>query len=1055
MAIRIALHHSTSYRYDRAVTLSPHVVRLRPAPHCRTAVSSYSLTVLPRDHFLNWQQDPQGNHVARLVFPKPTRELSLTVDLVADLVAINPFDFFLEPQAERFPFAYETWQAAELSPYRAPVPAGPRFEAFAAEIAAAHLAGGEQAGPRTIDMLVAINGAVKQRVGYVIRMEPGVQSPEETLDRGTGSCRDSAWLLVALARRLGLAARFCSGYLVQLAPDVRPLDGPPGAATDFTDLHAWTEVYLPGAGWIGLDPTSGLLAAEGHIPLAATPEPFSAAPVSGGVEPCQTEFSVTMRVERLAGAPRTTKPFTEEAWARIERLGEDVDAALAAGDVRLTSGGEPTYVSLDDFDSPQWNTAALGDEKRRQALSLARRLLERLGPGGVLLEEQGKWYPGEVLPRWAFEIVWRNDGAAIWRQRDLIADGLVPDGKAAEISARFAARLAVALGLDPAAVMAAHEHPFGDAAVSPHSADAHRDGPPVAWVLPLLRHRQPSTVPSTAATCRWRTSSWPVADGRVWLMPGDSPAGLRLPMASLPWPDERGLREGTSIVRTALVVEVREDRLHVFVPPLDAAGVDAGDAVDDWLDLLASIERSVADERVAVSLEGYPPPSDPRLSRLHVTPDPGVIEVNVPPVRTWRELVTLRETLDHEAQALRLCAEKFEIDGLHVGTGGGDHLVLGGATPADSPFLRRPDLLAGMVAYWNNHPSLSYLFAGRFIGPTSQAPRVDEARHESLYELEIAMQELAAAGPRPQPWLVDRALRHLLVDVTGNTHRAEFCIDKLYSPDTASGRRGLVELRGFEMAPHVRMGLLAQLVVRGLIAMLWRNPYRGELVRWGTALHDRFLLPTFLMKDFLDVVDDLRAAGFAFEPGWFDVFREFRFPKLGEVSRDGIRLELRSALEPWHVLGEQPVGGATSRLVDSSLHRVEVLVSGLSQPRHVVACNGRRVPLAPTGVSGQFVAGVRFRAWRPPECLHPTIPVHAPLVFDIVDLWSGRSIGGCTWHVSHPGGRSYETRPVNALESESRRVSRFFASGHTPGPLDVPPEEVNPAYPFTLDLRRR
>ena len=1059
MAIRIALVHRTSYRYERPVTLSPHVVRLRPAPHCRTPIVSYSLAVRPRDHFLNWQQDPQGNHVARLVFPKPTREFALEVDLVADLVAINPFDFFLEPVAERFPFEYETWQAAELAPYRAVVPGGPLLDAFAAEIAAAHAGGGDR--PRTIDFLVAVNTAVNRRVRYVIRMEPGVQAPEETLALGSGSCRDSAWLLAAVGRRLGLATRFCSGYLVQLVPDIAPLEGPAGPASDFTDLHAWAEVYLPGAGWVGLDPTSGLFAAEGHIPLAATPDPASAAPLTGGVDSCRTEFSVEMRVERLAQSPRTTKPFSDDAWARIDALGRHVDAELAAGDVRLTSGGEPTYVSIDDFDSPQWNTAAVGPEKWRQAGILARRLLDGMAAGGVLLEEQGKWYPGEVLPRWALDLVWRRDGVPIWQRRDLLA-GEPEEGPVAParpgLSGSFARRLAGALAVDPDAVMPAHEHPFGDPAISPTAADLHRIGPPVAHVMPLVRFRRPGApAAGTPAECRWRTSGWPLPDGRVFLMPGTSPAGLRLPMASLPWPDERGLREGTSIVRTALVVEVRDGRLHVFMPPLDAAdGNDvAGQAGDDWLALVAAIERVADAENVAVALEGYPPPSDPRLVRLHVTPDPGVIEVNVPPTGTWDDLVRLREDLDREARAARLCAEKFEIDGLHVGTGGGDHLVLGGPVPADSPFLRRPDLLASMVSYWNNHPSLSYLFAGRFIGPTSQAPRVDEARHESLYELEIAMQQLAAAGPRPAPWLVDRVFRHLLVDLTGNTHRAEFCIDKLYSPDTASGRRGLVELRGFEMAPHVRMGLLAQLVVRALVAWMWRTPYRTELVRWGTALHDRFMLPTFVMGDFHDVVADLRDAGFAFEPAWFDVFREFRFPRIGELAHEGLRLELRAALEPWHVLGEQPVGPATSRLVDSSLQRVEVLVSGLVHPRYAVACNGRGVPLAPTGLPGQYVAGVRYRGWQPPECLHPTIPVHAPLVFDVVDLWSGRSVAGCTWHVSHPGGRSYDTRPVNALESESRRVSRFFASGHTPGPLEPPPEETNPAYPFTLDLRRR
>ena len=1049
MSTRIALYHRTVYRFDRDVRLGPHSIRLRPAPHCRTRVASYSLRVEPEGHFLNWQQDPHGNHVARVVFPEQTRELVLEVDLIADLVAINAFDFFLEPEVEKLPFAYEPALAASLAPCLVLPPGGPLVDEFVE----AFRRGLPPSGARTVDALVAVNRAVYDRVRYLIRMEPGVQDPEATLALGSGSCRDSAWLLVAVLRRLGLAARFCSGYLVQLAADVKPLDGPPGPTRDFTDLHAWAEVFLPGAGWVGFDPTSGLLAAEGHLPLAATPDPAGAAPVTGGVDPCASDFEVEMRVSRLAESPRTTRPFGEPQWERILAVGEQVDAALVAGDVRLTCGGEPTYVSIDDFDSPEWNVAALGADKRARAGELARRLLDRLAPGGVLLESQGKWYPGEPLPRWSLDLVWRDDGRPIWRHRGLIApephvaSGI--EGTDRGVARGVLRRLAETLGIDPTLVMEAHELPSSDPLAAPVP-----DAGPVAHVLPLMRFRGPGA-------SRWRSSRWPMPPGGVPLVPGDSPAGLRLPMASLPWPDEQGLRDGTSIVRTALVTEARGGRLHVFMPPLETVAEESRDpavvdpAGDDWLDLVTAIERVAEELDVPVVLEGYPPPHDRRFRRLHVTPDPGVIEVNVPPAATWRELVQLRETLDEEARATRLGAEKFEIDGLHTGTGGGDHIVLGGPTPADSPFLRRPRLLGGLVAYFNNHPALSYLFAGRFIGPTSQAPRIDEARHESLYELEIALQELAAAGGDVPPWFVDRVFRHLLTDLSGNTHRAEFCIDKLYSPDTAGGRRGLVELRGFEMAPHVRMGLLAQLVVRSLVAWLWREPRPARLVRWGTSLHDRFLLPHFLMEDFGVVIDDLRTAGFAFEREWFECFAEFRFPRLGEVTHDGVRLELRSALEPWHVLGEQPLGGAMSRAVDSSLERVQVLAAGLVPGRHLIACNGRRVPLVATGRPGEFVAGVRFRAWQPPNCLHPMIPVHSPLVFDVLDTWSGRSVGGCTWHVVHPGGRAFETRPVNVLEAESRRVSRFFATGHTPGPCAAPVEEANPEYPCTLDLRRQ
>jgi uncharacterized protein (DUF2126 family)/transglutaminase-like putative cysteine protease len=1049
MSIRVALHHRTAYRFDRDVSLGPHVVRLKPASHSRTRITSYSFAAAPKEHFLNWQQDPQGNHIARLVFPKKTRELVLTVDLVADLVAVNAFDFFLEPSCERFPFAYEPWLATELAPYLVQPPGGERLDELVEECR--RLAAGEN-GLHTIDFLVELNRRVHRLVTYLIRMEPGVQAPEETLTLGSGSCRDSAWLLVAVLRRLGLAARFCSGYLIQLAPDVKPIDGPAGPEADFTDLHAWAEVYLPGAGWVGLDATSGLLTAEGHIPLASTPDPFSAAPVTGGVDPCETTFDVVMRVDRIAEEPRTTRPLSADAWERIDTLGRQVDAQLAQDDVRLTCGGEPTYLSIDDFESPQWNTAADGPEKRAKAALLARRLLDALGSGGVLFEGQGKQYPGEELPRWAHELLWRTDGAAIWQRRELIAepaaepgdDGTTdvePSGSAAGRPGELLEELCRQLGLDPACVIPGLEDPRRLASLTL--------GEPVAWVLPLLREE-------IAGLRRWRTGPWPLADlsrgtafeerAPLLLVPGDSAAGYRLPMHQLPWPDPKEVAEGRGIVRTAVCAEWREGRLHCFLPPVPDA--------DDWLQLVGAVENAAAAVNQPVVLEGYPAPGSANLRRLQVTPDPGVIEVNVPPAASWSELVALRTTLEEEAVASRLCAEKFEVDGRHVGSGGGDHLVLGGPTPGESPFLRRPDLLASLVAYWNNHPSLSYLFAGLFIGPTSQAPRIDEARHESLYELEIAIEQLQQAGPQVPPWFVDRVFRHLLTDMTGNTHRAEFCIDKLYSPDGDGGRRGLVELRAFEMAPQVQMGLVTQLVVRALIAWFWRAPYHGRLVRWGTALHDRFMLPHFIMKDFADVLGDLARAGFAFDPRWFHAHREFRFPLLGEITIDGVRLELRAALEPWHVLGEQAMPGATSRMVDSSLERIEVLVSGMMHPRYAVTCNRRRLPLAPTGTAGQSVAGVRYRAWQPPHCLHPTIGVHTPLVFDLVDLWNRRSIGGCTWHVAHPGGRAYETRPVNALESESRRASRFFASGHTPGSLEPPSEEPNPQFPLTLDLRR-
>jgi uncharacterized protein (DUF2126 family) len=1174
MSIHVALNHVTHYRYDRRVGLSPHVVRLRPAPHCRTTILSYSLRVEPDGHFINWQQDPFSNHLARLVFPDKATELKVTVDVVAEMAVYNPFDFFLEPGAEQFPFAYDDALRQELAPYLAADRATPRFADYLSTIGR-----GEQ---RTIDFLVALNQRLQHDIRYLIRMEPGVQTPEQTLQLGSGSCRDSGWLLVQLLRHLGLAARFVSGYLIQLKPDVKALDGPSGTEVDFTDLHAWCEVYLPGAGWIGLDPTSGLLAGEGHVPLACTPQPTSAAPIAGAVDECEVEFAHSMRISRVWESPRVTKPYTDEQWRAVLALGERVDQHLVAGDVRLTMGGEPTFVSVDDRDGAEWNTDAVGPTKRVYAQDLVQRLRAHYGIGGFLHFGQGKWYPGEQLPRWALGVYWRRDGQPCWHDPALFADEREQHAYTSADAKRFVHALRQRLGLTADHVQAGYEDTWyylwreRRLPVNVDPMDARLDDElerirlrrvfdqglrhEVGYALPL----KPDEGPGLQRP-RWITGPWFFRDERMYLHPGDSPMGYRLPLDSLPWvtrsdlpyqieldpfaprgvlpsaaqmrgqyaphaigggfaeggtvglqrgfdreaatgdapPDGRPSSAGAGagvgagagararpagradedlarsprrfesahwITRTALIVEVRDPRrangpkaeaqgrasgvLYVFMPPLQR--------LEDYLDLLAAVEETAADLQVKIVLEGYPPPRDPRLKVLQVTPDPGVIEVNIHPAHDWTELVEHTEFLYDAAWQARLSSEKFMLDGRHTGTGGGNHFVLGGATAADSPFLRRPDLLASLLAYWHNHPSLSYLFSGLFIGPTSQAPRVDEARNDQLYELEIALAEIERhqrlhAGEMP-PWLVDRALRNVLIDVTGNTHRSEFCIDKLYSPDSSTGRLGLLELRAFEMPPHARMSIVQQLLLRALVARFWNQPYRERLVHWGTELHDRFLLPSFVWMDFEDVIEEMAALGYAFDRAWFAPHFEFRFPKLGELSARGVRLVLRQALEPWHVMGEEGAAGATVRYVDSSLERIELHASGLVDGRHVISVNGRVLPLQSTGRVGEYVAGVRYRAWQPPSALHPTIGVHAPLTVDLVDRWMQRSLAGCQYHVAHPGGRNYATFPVNAYEAESRRLARYFAFGHTPGQGFArrvePPAERSLEFPFTLDLRR-
>jgi uncharacterized protein (DUF2126 family)/transglutaminase-like putative cysteine protease len=1104
MSIHAAITHRTSYRYDRPVAMGPQTIRLRPAPHARTPILSYALNISPQPHFLNWQQDPQGNFLARVVFPERVTSFEVTVDLVADMATINPFDFFLEPSAETYPFEYDEVLGEELAPFRVLRQPGKKLRSLINAVSAAI----GEADVRMVDMLVMVNRLIAERIAYVVRMEPGVWSPEKTLTEARGSCRDSAWLLVNLLRHLGFAARFVSGYLIQLVADQKPVgDGPAGPTEDFTDLHAWAEVYLPGAGWIGLDATSGLMAGEGHIPLAATPSPSSAAAISGLVGPCEAEFDFEMKVTRVKETPRVTKPYTSKQWQDILHRGQAVDLALREGDVRLTMGGEPTFVAASDFEAPEWNIEAMGPTKRKFAGRLMRKLMPLWAPGAALTHNMGKHYPGEQLPRWAINAHWREDGEPIWRDPELLASDDDHDDAAVAHAAAFAGALAERLQVDPSLVNSAYEDihyylwrekrlpanviaedaKLRDELERKRLAKVFGQGlaSPVGSVLPLRRVLQDGSR-------RWQSGKWFFRDEHMFLVPGDSPIGLRLPLESLPWmdpehaeieaevdpfaprdalparPDFRRLRnvaplsgiegfrpvpqdlpvvgrEEPGLVRTALTVESRDGILHVFYPPLYA--------VEDWLELTAAVEDTAQEFGRKVILEGYLPPEDSRIQNFSITPDPGVLEVNIHPAKSWSESVERTTQLYEVAREVGLATEKFMLDGRHVGTGGGNHVVMGGETPADSPFLRRPDLLKSMLGFWHNHPSLSFLFSGLFIGPSSQHPRIDEAREDSLNELEIAFKQVGRAQSTP-PWLVDRLFRNILTDMTGNGHRTEFCIDKMYDPNSASGRRGLVEFRAFEMPPHAEMSAAQVLLMRSAIAAFWDKPYERRLVRWGTRLHDEFLLPHYNVADFKDALQELQTFGFPLDPEWFAPHIEFRFPQVGEIAVRDMRVELRHALEPWHVLGEEQVSGGTARYVDSSAERLQAKVSGWVDERYVLSCNGAALPLQRTETPGEYVAGVRFKAWNPYSSLHPTITPQVPLVFDVYDKWTGRSLGGMTHHVVHPGGRAYDDFPVNANSAEARRRSRFFAIGHTPGAAPEPKPVEGPEFPRTLDLRR-
>jgi uncharacterized protein (DUF2126 family)/transglutaminase-like putative cysteine protease len=1087
--VRILLRHRSHYSYPRPTVLGPHLVRLRPAPHTRAHVETYSLNVTAPGR-IRWQQDPAANYVARVEWEsEPVPELEVVVELAVDIRPVNPFDFTLDASADRVPFSYGALQP-ELAAYLDRGDARFACGALADEFFSSLPREGQ-----SVQLLVEMNRRVAKRIRYIIREEPGIWTPEETLREGRGSCRDSTVLLIAAFRSRGLAARFASGYLVQLTDEGMLPDQPKGVSRDVADLHAWAEVFLPGGGWVGLDPTSGLLCGEGHIPLACTASPSQAAPIEGTADVPADKVEFEMRIGRLGHEVRPTAPFTEESWDALRKAGADTDEKLRSMGIALTCGGEPTFNSRLHGERPEWNSEALGTTKWEQGLLLARKLRERLLPGGVMLLRQGKHYPGESLPRWTLELIGRKDQKPIWsedrgretREMDLVA-------QARRLGEAIAERLGVSGFLHEA-----YEDPWRfvqeEAAlpvdVDPHAADL-SDPENRRRLARVLERGLQTPAGFVLPLAGARSERWNFRRGRLYLIVGDSPIGLRLPLASLgpgpppppppeehfEPPDPRGpeaaererqkeeqrlarlVAEGkattvvvpqrlppkpppASAVRTALCVEPRGGAIFVFIPPVATA--------EEFLRIVAAIEDSRGD--LPVLLEGYPPPRSTTLTGFSVAPDPGVLEVNLPPVASFAEHVALVETVYDAALHSGLHAEKYLLDGRQAGSGGGNHLTLGGPTPLQSPFVRDPRLLASFITFTQHHPSLSYLFSGLFVGPTSQAPRLDEARNDALYEMEIALARAFSTEPAP-PWLSDSLFRHLLVDLTGNTHRAEISIDKLFDWRTPHGRQGLLEFRAFEMPPHPRMMVAQAQLVRALVAAFAQEPYRAPLVRWGLELHDRFLLPTWLWRDFEDVLAFLAARGLPHPAEIYRAFLELRCPVAGQLRAGDALVEVRSALEPWNVLGEEPTAGGTSRYVDSSVERIEVRCEGIVPGRHEVLVNGHLVPLRPTGRAGEAAAGVRFRAWAPPHSLHPHLGVHHPLRVDVLDRWARRSLGACAYHVWHPEGRAFDTPPLTRFEAAARRAQRFTEEGPLPFPVLPAPASPHPDTPWTLDLRR-
>jgi len=832
----------------------------------RGELETYALHV-DVEHRLQWQRDALGNSVARVLFRPETLvpQITFRVELVCNVHAVNPFDFVVDERSTTMPFTYPDALKGDLAPFLrlddAALRSGALVEALSKDL------------PRegnTVSLLVELNRQVNERVRYVIREEAGVYTPEETLTHGQGSCRDSALLLVRLLRERGLAARFVSGYLVQLKDDGLLPDEKKGMSQDVVDLHAWAEVYLPGAGWVGLDATSGLLCGEGHIPLVSTTSPELAAPIDGTAGAVANAFVVRMEVERLASEPAPVRPYQAGTYEALLAAADLTDARLAEANVALTIGGEPTWTSRLHAEAPEWRDKALGHTKTEQGARFAQELRREFAPEGCVLRSTGKTYPGESLPRWVLWVLGMRDGAPLFPPREACA--ATGDLEAAE---RFAVALAKVLdvGVEP---LAAYEDPSALLELEaklPTDVDPHKGSlddedrarlarildrgakTPVGYVLPLAR-----------VFGKFRSDHWRFRRERLYLVPGDSPLGLRLPLSSLAGdllpipPEEAGkdprrpknehpeavedawkklVQQGPlGGMRTALAIEPRDGKLHVFLPPFTTA--------DDFIACLAAVDRVRVALGQDVELEGYPPPSKHELFRLMLAPDPGVIELNLPPAASAREYAGFVERAYACALAAGLTSEKYLIDGRLSGSGGGNHVTLGGPSTEESVFLTRPDVFASLLTFVQHHPSLSYAFSGLFVGPTSQAPRVDEGRMDVLPELQIALREAfdVSLGEEPiEPWLVDRLFRDLLVDLTGNTHRAELCIDKLYDFRTAYGRQGVVELRAFEMPPHPHMTVAQGVLMRALVASFCAAPYDHALVNFAARLHDEFLLP--------------------------------------------------------------------------------------------------------------------------------------------------------------------------------------------------------------------
>jgi uncharacterized protein (DUF2126 family) len=1100
MSMRVAITHRIEQRFAREVRLPTHWLRLRPAPEQRAQIAAFSLAVHAEPHFLNWVRDPFENHLGRLDFPEPLAGFGITLELIAELEPSNPFDFLAEPYAAGHPFEYPTQLKKELSPYLMTGAPGPRLSAWLAKV--------DRASTTTIERLATVNRMVHE-AHRLTQGAPAAVDLETFLERGEGSCWELAWLLTVTLRHLGLAARFACGYRVLLADEQH--NGSPPRFPDTVTLHTWSEAYIPGAGWIGLDPSLATFVNESHIPLACAPEPRRVLPIVGDGEPRPEPRNDSLRVRRLTPS-RATWPHTDTQWADIEALGRHVEEDLAQQGLKPALGVSLSLVSGQDAFALEWSTQAVGPSKRSLAESLSIALCKRLGHGGVHQLGQGEWFGGESLPRWRLGCFFRADREPVWRNSDLLASGGTLGAIFPDPAHRLAQSIAGGLGVDPARVVAAYEDPLHDLWRARGPASAHlaapddlRDSarrralaerlsspqrPPTGYVLTLSWDH---------GRARWVSGAWRFRRSDLYLAPGTAAMGYRLPLGSLiddeagvfeariersPFEERENLpdfhagvrarheravteasRRDDHPPRTAVCVEARAGQLFVFLPPVSH--------LEHYLDLVAAVEVAAETLKVPVSLEGYEPPEDPRLRRIVLEPDAGVLRLDLPQTNNWGELTAALRAAYEEASRLGLSTERVSTDdGRRLPSGGGGRLTIGGVSPPESPFLTRPEILRSLVAYWQRHPCLSYLFAGRFIGPSGSAPRPDEGRDELMYELSIALERLPS-GTSDKPWLPDRVLRHLLTDPAGNLKRAEIRVDQLYSPERASSRLGRVMINAFESAPEMHLAALQSLLVLGLIGRFGRHPDSGELRRWGPALHDRFMLPDMLFDDLRVVVADLAAVHYPFQLDWFAPLFDLRFPVLGSVSMGPLTLKLRSAHEPWPLLAEEATGGGVARFVDAANERLQVTLSGAHPARYVLVCNGHRAPLQETATRGEYIAGIRYKVSNPPATLHPTVwPVQA-LVLDVIDTWTGLAIGGCTYLPPQPEmwgpigipapppptgepASAPRTLPIPIVWMRSLGKSgRFLPRGSGLGLMTAPPRIDDEQFPHLLDLTLR